>query len=246
MPAPDVEDQQATVRQDDPQTVILRDTKAPPDPDWTEGDPTDTAEIERYIIRSDDVGDSIDSAAIQRYVRSNNLPPTSQQRRSGRVSKSSTVTPSRRIRHSELAAQSFPQGKEDGVDPEIGHYYQDPINSLCLGSSQSALERELPTSWNQPSERSLPQTVLGSEPNLAVGGVGYAQDGYPVNSGPGQDVGQPRPNLGRSWEAGGPSQREGESHKSEEQAVQSTYDDDQAVAAALLLAVQDGNYDLAV
>lgn len=241
MPAPCVEDQQATVRHDDEQTVIFRNTEAPPNPGWTEGDPIDTAEIERYIIRSDDVGDSIDSAEIQRYIRLNNPPSTSQRRRSGRVSKLSTATHSRRIGHGQLAAESEPQRNEDEFDLEFEHCYQDPANSLCLGSSLSALERVLPSSWNQSLDNSLPQGVLGSVPNLVVGGVGYAQDEPPVNSGPGQNIRQPWSNLGCSRGAEGPSRREGKLPESEGHAVQCTYDDDQAIATALLKEIQGGN-----
>lgn len=251
--APYAEDQPTTLRYKDAQTAIFQGIGAPPRPSWIEDDPIDTAEIDRYIIHSNSLDGSVDSADVARQAaRSHNPTPSSRPRRSSRISKPSTATRSRRTRHDSFV-EAVSRGNEDEVDPEIGFCLQDPANSLCVGSSLSALDREIPSSWDQSLESSLAPRLPSPEPGLVAGGVGYAQDGYLVDTGPGQDGGQAWPDLGRSWGAGGrswgvegPSPGDGQPHEDINPTYQGAYDDDGAVAAALLLAIQSSSYARAV
>lgn len=152
----------------------------------------------RYIIHSNSLDDSVDSADVARQAaRSHNPTPSSRPRRSSRISKSSAATRSRRARH-ESFVEAVSRGDEDEFGPDIRFHLQDPTNSLCLGSSLSALEHEIPSSWDQSLESSQAPRLPSPEPGLVAGGVGHAQDGYPVENGPGEDGGQPWPDLERS------------------------------------------------
>lgn len=64
-----------------------------------------------------------------------------------------------------------------------------------------------------------------------------------MENGPGEDGGQPWPDLERSW---GVEEPYGQSHEDIDPAYQGAYDDDEAVAAALLLAIQSSSYARAV
>ncbi|KAH8889898.1 hypothetical protein GQ53DRAFT_824940 [Thozetella sp. PMI_491] len=224
-PASYAEDQQATPRpvmynsRKDPQTAFQ-------DPNWQEDDP-------------------IDSAEIQRYIRSDSPSPPTPGKRAMRVSGSalSEVRRTKRGRHSSLPAEPKSDGQGE-FEAEMEHFYQDvnedPLNSLYVGSSLTALERELPASWDHPSESSLPRSLSGSEPHLVEGGAGYVQNGCLINTVQGQaDGGRTWGNGGRFWGVGGRSWGKGRSWENEGQTVEHAYDDEQEVAAALLLAMKD-------
>jgi hypothetical protein len=78
------------------------------------------------------------------------------------------------------------------------------------------------------SEQFMAAGLLG-EPHVVAGGAGYAQDGYYINTIQGQVGGGRSSGKGRSWE-------------NEGQIVENAYDDEQEVAAALLLAIKNDQY----
>ena len=146
--------------------------------------------------------DSIDSAELERYIRSDNPPPPS---RGKRVMRSG---------HGSVAAEF--RGQEEVYDAEMEHCYQnvnlDPLRSPHFGSSLAALGP--PPSWHQPLDSSLPWSQPGS-PHLVAGGAGYAQDGYPIQgqAGGGRSWGKGGRSWGkggRSWGNGGRSWNEGQ------------------------------------
>lgn len=74
--------------------------------------------------------------------------------------------------------------------------------------------------YHNVNQAPLPRSLSGSEPYLVAGGAGYAHDGYLINTIQGQAGG------GRSW-------------GDEGQIVEDAYSDEQEVAAALLLAMNN-------
>lgn len=230
-PPPIPHEDEATLGNDGPQTAILRDTMAPLDP--ADSDPIRTADIIGYIIASVESSKRIDSAEMQRNIRSKNPSPNSHRRRSGRVMKSSTHCNRR------LAVQTSSQKRAE-ANSGIGHCEDTP-------------DKFLPASWGRVSPCSQPQGALGIDPDLVAEGMGYMHEECPFNAGRGRAWGARRRSWGaggRSWGAGGRSWGAGRSwivksppgdgglQDGKDPADQEVDDDDTAVARALLLAIE--------